>query len=65
MTVINHRPTRIAGVEPGTAVLAIATCLFLTIGVAAMTESVVATVAACVSILIGLVVVLNILPHKA
>ncbi|MFI6172032.1 hypothetical protein ACIBCN_35015 [Nocardia sp. NPDC051052] len=62
---INHRPTRIAGVEPGTAVLAIATCLALTIGVAAMTASVVATVAACVSILAGLALVLAILPHKA
>lgn len=62
---INHRPTRIAGVEPGTAVLAIATCLALTIGVAAMTESVVATVAACVSIVAGLALVLAILPNKA
>ncbi|MFI6046788.1 hypothetical protein ACIA8C_34565 [Nocardia sp. NPDC051321] len=62
---INHRPTRIAGAEPGTAVLAIATCLALTIGVAAMTESVVATVAACVSIVAGLALVLAILPHQA
>ncbi|WP_433663773.1 hypothetical protein ACQPW1_17700 [Nocardia sp. CA-128927] len=61
---IDQRPTRIAGVEPGTAVLAAATCLALTIGVAAMTESVVATVAACVSIVAGLALVLIILPHK-
>ncbi|MEV6562900.1 hypothetical protein AB0M22_44785 [Nocardia sp. NPDC051756] len=66
MTVINHqRPTRIAGVEPGTAALAVATCLALTIGVAAMTQSVVATVAAGVSIVAGLALVLAILPSKA
>ncbi|QBS44354.1 MULTISPECIES: hypothetical protein [unclassified Nocardia] len=65
MTVIDHRPTRIAGAEPGTALLAAATCLALTIGVAAMTQSVVATVAACAAIVVGLVVVLNILSHKA
>ncbi|MFD6161352.1 hypothetical protein ACFWF7_33550 [Nocardia sp. NPDC060256] len=62
---INDRPTRIAGVEPVTAVLAIATCLALTIGVAAMTESVAATVAAFVSIIAGLALALAILPHKA
>lgn len=65
MTVINHRPTRIAGVEPVTAMLAVATCLALTIGVAAMTQSVVATVAAGVSIVAGLALVLAILPSKA
>ncbi len=52
------------GLEQGTAVLAGATCLALTIGVAAMTESVVATVAACVSIVVGVAVVLSILPNK-
>ncbi|PXX60887.1 hypothetical protein DFR70_10978 [Nocardia tenerifensis] len=62
---IDQRPTRIAGVEPGTAVLAAATCLALTVGVAALTQSVVATVASCVSIVAGLALALAILPHKA
>ncbi|WP_378739887.1 hypothetical protein [Nocardia brasiliensis] len=60
----DHRPTRIAGIEPGTAVLASATCLALTIGVAALTQSVAATVAACASIVVGLVLALIILPHQ-
>ncbi|MGW4849391.1 hypothetical protein [Nocardia brasiliensis] len=60
-----QRPARIAGIEQGTAVLAAATSLALTITVAALTHSLGATVAAGASIVGGLVLVLSILPHKA
>lgn len=64
-TVTEQRPARIAGIEQGTAVLAAATSLALTITVAALTHSLGATVAAGASIVGGLVLVLSILPHKA
>ncbi|WP_280427763.1 hypothetical protein, partial [Nocardia brasiliensis] len=64
-TVTQQRPARIAGIEQGTAVLAAATSLALTIAVAALTHSLGATVAAGASIVGGLVLVLSILPHKA
>ncbi|WP_084654672.1 hypothetical protein [Nocardia altamirensis] len=65
MTSTDHRPTRIAGVESGTAVLAFATCLAFSIGIGFLTQSAVTTVLACLSIAAGLALVLNILPHKA
>ncbi|MEU7144681.1 hypothetical protein ABZ942_34905 [Nocardia sp. NPDC046473] len=65
MTSTEHRPARIAGVEPGTAVLAFATCLAFSIGIAALTQSATTTVLAFASIAAGLALVLTILPHKA
>ncbi|MFG1797571.1 hypothetical protein [Nocardia sp. NPDC049149] len=61
----NHQPTKIAGVEHGTAWLAAATCLALIVGVAALTASVAATSVAAVSIVAGLALVLTILPRQA
>ncbi|MGQ4618712.1 hypothetical protein [Nocardia sp. R7R-8] len=61
----DHRPTRIAGVEPGTGALALTTCLAFSIGIATLTQSALTTLVACVSIVAGLTLVLNILPHKA
>ncbi|WP_406276161.1 hypothetical protein OH799_04750 [Nocardia sp. NBC_00881] len=61
----DHRPTRIAGVEPGTGALALSTCLAFSIGIAAITQAVFPTLVACLSIMAGLALVLNILPHKA
>ncbi|GAB2679555.1 hypothetical protein ACWDYH_12975 [Nocardia goodfellowii] len=61
----DHRPTRIAGMEPGTAVLAASTCLAFSAGIAAITRSPGITLTACASLAIGLALVLNILPHKA
>ncbi|MBF6336649.1 hypothetical protein IU450_12220 [Nocardia abscessus] len=64
MAMTDHRPTRIAGVEPGTGALAFATCLAFSIGIATITQSVFATLVAGVSIVAGLTLVLNILPHR-
>ncbi|MBF6167069.1 hypothetical protein IU486_20290 [Streptomyces gardneri] len=65
MAMTDYRPTRIAGVEPGTGALALATCLAFSTGIATITQSVFTTLVACVSIVAGLTLVLNILPHRA
>ncbi|MGK8522433.1 hypothetical protein NG2371_02503 [Nocardia gamkensis] len=51
--------------EPGTGALALATCLAFSIGIATITQSAFTTLVACVSIVAGLTLVLNILPHRA
>ncbi len=51
--------------EPGTGALALTTCLAFSIGIAMITQSALTTLVACVSIVAGLTLVLNILPHKA
>ncbi|MFC9897200.1 hypothetical protein ACFVMC_26225 [Nocardia sp. NPDC127579] len=60
----DHRPTRIAGLDRVTAALATVTCLAFAAGIAAITRSTGITLAACASLAIGLVLVLNILPRK-
>ncbi|WP_330230774.1 hypothetical protein OHA40_33385 [Nocardia sp. NBC_00508] len=60
----DHRPTRIAGVERGTGALALATCLAFSIGIAMLTQSLFSTLVACASIVAGVTLVLNILPHR-
>ncbi|MET8652017.1 MULTISPECIES: hypothetical protein [Nocardia] len=62
MTVTDERPTRIAGVEAGTAVLAAITCIAFTIAIAVLTQSAVVTALAGSSIALGLIVALMILP---
>lgn len=58
----DERPTRIAGVEVGTAVLATITCLAFTIAVAALTGSATLTILAAASLLTGLALTRAILP---
>lgn len=58
----DERPTRIAGVEVGTAVLAAMTCLAFTIAIAVLTQSTVITILAGSSIALGVVLALIILP---
>ncbi|MBF6191750.1 hypothetical protein IU475_11225 [Nocardia beijingensis] len=65
MAMTDYRPTRIAGVDPGTGALALTTCLAFSIGIATLTQSALATLLACLSIVAGLTLVLNILPRKA
>lgn len=54
---------RIAGLEWGTAVLSLLTCLFFVGGIAALSRSPVIAALAAVSILTGLAVTRSILPH--
>lgn len=61
MTALRNRPTRIAGMEWGTALLALATCLVFTTGIAAITQSLEAALIATASILAGLGITLRIL----
>lgn len=61
MTALRNRPTRIAGMEWGTALLALATCLIFTTGIAAITQSFSAALIATASILVGLGITLRIL----
>ncbi|WP_245839453.1 hypothetical protein [Nocardia donostiensis] len=58
---MRNRPTRIAGMEWGTALLALATCLMFTAGIATMTRSVATILIASASIAAGLAVTLKIL----
>ncbi|MEV0295919.1 hypothetical protein [Nocardia sp. NPDC050710] len=61
---MDKRPTRIAGVEVGTAVLATTTGLCFTIAVAVLTQSTGITLLAGSSMLAGLALALAILPSK-
>ncbi len=61
MTALRNRPTRIAGMEWGTALLALATCLIFSTGIAAITQSFSAALIATASILVGLGITLRIL----
>lgn len=61
MTALRNRPTRIAGMEWGTALLALATCLIFSTGIAAITQSFATALAATAAILIGLGFTLRIL----
>lgn len=59
MTALRNRPARIAGMEWGTALLALATCLTFTVGIAAITQSVADALIATASIAVGLAVTLR------
>lgn len=61
MTALRNRPTRIAGMEWGTALLALATCLIFSTGIAALTQSFATALVATASILLGLGLTLRIL----
>jgi hypothetical protein len=61
MTALGNRPTRIAGMEWGTALLALATCLIFSTSIAAITQSFATALVATASILIGLGITLRIL----
>ncbi|MEU4315167.1 hypothetical protein [Nocardia sp. NPDC024068] len=61
MAALRNRPARIAGMEWGTALLALATCLIFSTGIAALTQSLGTALIATVSILAGLGVALRIL----
>lgn len=61
MTALRNRPTRIAGMEWGTALLALATCLIFSTSIAAITQSFASALVATASILIGLGITLRIL----
>ncbi len=61
MTALRNRPTRIAGMEWGTALLALATCLIFSTGIAAITQSFSTAMIATASILVGLGITLRIL----
>ncbi|MFQ6329443.1 hypothetical protein ACLMAL_25365 [Nocardia sp. CWNU-33] len=62
MTVTRNRTHRIAGVEWGTALLALATCFTFTAGIAAITRSFTTAAVSTVCIAAGLVLTLRILP---
>lgn len=61
MTALRNRPTRIAGMEWGTALLALATCLIFSTSIAAITQSLPTALIATASILVGLGITLRIL----
>lgn len=61
MTALRNRPARIAGMEWGTALLALATCLIFSTGIAAITQSFATALVATASILVGLGITLRIL----
>ncbi|WP_280406742.1 hypothetical protein [Nocardia carnea] len=61
MTALRNRPARIAGMEWGTALLALATCLIFGTGIAAITQSFSTALIATASILVGLGITLRIL----
>nr|WP_227996061.1 hypothetical protein [Nocardia australiensis] len=62
MTVTRNRTHRIAGVERGTALLALATCLTVTAGIAAITQSLTPAIISTAVIIVGLALTLKILP---
>ncbi|MDO3649758.1 hypothetical protein [Nocardia mangyaensis] len=64
MTSMEDRPARLAGMESGTAILALAICVILTVGIAALSHSAVAAVLASVAFAGGLIVALRILPRN-
>lgn len=61
MTALRHRPARIVGMEWGTALLAIATCLIFTAGIAALTGTLSTAIPATVALALGLFITLRIL----
>ncbi|MEU1981949.1 hypothetical protein [Nocardia sp. NPDC019395] len=61
MTAMRNRPARIAGMEWGTALLALATCLIFGTGIAAITQSFSTALIATAIILVGLGITLRIL----
>ncbi|WP_280235160.1 hypothetical protein [Nocardia cyriacigeorgica] len=61
MTAMRHRPARIVGMEWGTALLAIATCLIFTVGIATLTHTLSTAITATIALIIGLVITLRIL----
>jgi len=61
MTAMHNRPTRIAGMEWGTALLAVATCLLFAAGIATITHSVATIAIAAASIAVGVALALRIL----
>lgn len=64
MTTTDDRPARVAGMESGTAVLALAICVILAVGIVALSHSAMAAVLASVAFAGGLVVALRILPRN-
>lgn len=63
MTAIRN-PTRILGLERGTAVLVFVTCLIFACGIAALSQSVTTGLLAALGILAGLMVSIGILPSE-
>ncbi|MGW0181709.1 hypothetical protein [Nocardia sp. NPDC003345] len=61
MAALRNRPARIAGMEWGTALLALATCLIFSTGIAAITQSLGTALVATACILVGLGITLRIL----
>ncbi|NEW40956.1 hypothetical protein GV792_14405 [Nocardia cyriacigeorgica] len=61
MTAMRHRTTRIVGMEWGTALLAIATCLIFTAGIATLTHTLSTALTSAIALVIGLVITLRIL----
>ncbi|WP_280209354.1 hypothetical protein [Nocardia cyriacigeorgica] len=59
MTALRHRPARIVGMEWGTALLAIATCLIFTAGIAALTGTLSTAIPATAALAIGLLFTLR------
>lgn len=64
MTVTRKRTARIAGLDRGTAVLALLTCLFFTGGIVVLSRSLVAATLAAASLLLGVALTSSILPHE-
>ncbi|MFF2084856.1 hypothetical protein ACFVVM_13845 [Nocardia sp. NPDC058176] len=64
MTTTEDRQARVAGMDSGTAILALTICAVLTIGIAALSHSAVAAVLASVALAGGLVIALRILPRN-
>ncbi|MFQ6396546.1 hypothetical protein ACLMAJ_24125 [Nocardia sp. KC 131] len=62
MTVTRNRTHRIAGVERGSALLALATCFTFTAGIAAITQSLTTAAISTLCIVAGLALTLKILP---
>jgi hypothetical protein len=65
MTVTRNRTHRIAGVEWGTALLALATCLTFTAGIAVITQSVTPAIVSTGFMAAGLALTLKILPPSS
>ncbi|MEV6426119.1 hypothetical protein [Nocardia sp. NPDC051463] len=64
MTAIQNQPTRIMGVEWGTATLALMACLIFTLGIAALTNSIVLAVGSGTLFGAGVVLTSKILPAE-
>lgn len=64
MTAMRNRPTRIAGAEWGTAVLALFTCLVLSFGITALTGSAGTAAAATALLAAAISATSKILPYS-